>query len=280
GRDVGVSQSADRSAVDYTFGDAGAHWRMTKLKSVYRIAKETGREVDDVAMERYGELRAFDDAREEETEIERREMYGDGYVGKDKPSGELYEQRKLDARVHRDRAAEREKEERKDEEHWDTMGDKVESLTQGQGMRQEPVKEPLDSTALNRLKAKMMKAKLRKAPDAQDLEEEYNAAMAASAETAFDQASSRNEPVVLGAMDFRMLADPKNEVKPILNKRGLERGNVTANEDMSVADMVREERRTRGGPGEGMRLAEMISKDTKFDVSTPFHDDVLPSCIC
>ena len=50
--------------VEYIFGDAGSAWRMTKLRGVYSTAKETGKGVDDVAMEKYGDLRLFDDARE------------------------------------------------------------------------------------------------------------------------------------------------------------------------------------------------------------------------
>lgn len=269
--DGNLAASAEH-VVNYTFGDDGSEWRMVKLKSVYRVAEQTGRPVDEVAIERFGDLRSFDDAREEEIELERRSTYGAGYVGKEKPSGELYEQRKLEANKKRDIAAERKEHEEKENAEWSAREGRVQSLSQGQPMHQDPPKQPLDSTALNRLKAKLMRAKLRKAPEAEQLEIEYNAALESSQKTAFEQASSRtNDDVVLSAMDFRMLADPKNEVKPILNKRGIERGNVTANEDMSVADMVREERRTKGGPGEGMKLAEQIAKDTKFDVSNITH---------
>ncbi|KAI5307135.1 hypothetical protein KEM56_004044 [Ascosphaera pollenicola] len=272
--DAGTLSAPAEHIVSYTFGDNGSEWRMVQLKSVYRIAEQTGRPVDEVAVERFGDLRSFDDAREEETELERRQTYGVDYVGKDKPSGELYEQRLLDANKKRDIAAERKEQEEKEEAEQSAREARVQSLPQGQPMREDPPKQPLDSTALNRLKAKLMKAKLRKAPEAEQLELEYNAALESSQNAAFTQASSQtNDDVVLSAMDFRMLADPKNEVKPILNKRGMERGNVTANEDMSVADMIREERRTKGGPGEGMKLAEQIAKDTRFDNDLEYMDD-------
>jgi hypothetical protein len=121
-------------------------------------------------------------------------------------------------------------------------------------------------TALNRMKAQMMKAKLKGGSDAAELEEKYNAAAAAM--------SNRKESdvVVLGVMENRMLAGSRNEVKSIDTKRGRERGQVEANEDMSIEDMVREERKTRGQPGgEGQRLAERIGRDAKFEVClTPF----------
>ncbi|KAI5296084.1 hypothetical protein KEM52_005740 [Ascosphaera acerosa] len=282
--DVNAEEEADAASnlsakaehtVDYTFGDSGSQWRMVKLKSVYRVAEQTGRPLEDVALERYGSLRAFDDAREEETELDRRATYGAGYVGKDRPSGELYQQRKLDAGERRDIRSERQKQQEVTEAHWDALQDKTQAIAPGQAMQEDPPKQPLDSTSLNRLKARLMKAKLRNAPELAQLQAEYDASLESSQTAAFDQvsASRANEHVVLTARDFRLLADPKNEVKPITNKRGIERGTVTANEDMSIDDMVREERRTRGGPSEGMKLAEQITKDAKFENDLEYMGD-------
>ena len=236
--------------VDYVFGDSGAQWRMTKLKTVYRHAEETGRSVDDVAAERYGDLRAFDDAREEEFELERRQTYGKGYVGKEKPSGELFQERKIDAGIHKASVS---------------SADAYRPPPQGEIMEEAPATAqtlPLDQTALNRLKAQMMKAKLRGSASVATLESEYNNAMASFANR------KESNIVVLGTMETRMLAGGrKGELKTIDNKRGRERGLVEENEDMTIDDMVREERRTRGqAGGEGKRFAERIAKDGKFDV--------------
>ena len=126
----------------------------------------------------------------------------------------------------------------------------------------------IDPTTLNRMKAQLMKAKLKAAPDIAKLEAEYNEAMASF--------SANSEPgvVVLGMMDNRMLAGMRGEVTAIDNKRGRERGLVKDNEDMTIEDMVREERRTRGeAGGEGMRAAERIAKDAKFDDDLDYMDD-------
>ena len=69
-----VEEEPAQRQVNYTFGDAGSQWRMTKLKAVYKTVEETGRSVEDVALERYGDLRDFNDAREEEIEVDRRKM--------------------------------------------------------------------------------------------------------------------------------------------------------------------------------------------------------------
>ncbi|EEP80487.1 conserved hypothetical protein [Uncinocarpus reesii 1704] len=244
--------------VDYEFGDAGSQWRMTKLRAVYRQAEEEGRKVEEVAIDRYGDLRSFDDAREEEIELDRRERIGSDYVGKIKPSGELYQERKLEMGVRREKGAA-------------TREEDIQTAPNTERMETDPpaqLTKPLDTTALNRLKAQMMKAKLRGSSDAGDLEAQYNAAVAAAAD--------RKEPdvVVLGVMDNRMLAGQRAEAKPIENKRGRERGLVQDNEDMSIEDMVREERRTRGqAGGEGMRFAERIAKDAKFDNDLEYMDE-------
>ncbi|KAI1817460.1 hypothetical protein GGS20DRAFT_10082 [Poronia punctata] len=240
--------------VDYTFGDSGSLSRMTKLNGIYSIAEKTGRSVDDVALDRYGDLRDFDDAREEKIELDRRKVYGDGYVGKEKPSGELFQERKLAAGLHEKRKS----------------SPKPTELDQGTVIPDDAASHQptqIDQTTLNRMKAQMMKAKLRKSPDAAKLEAEYNQAAAAFA-------LKGPEAVVLGVMDSRMMAGTRAEAKAVDTKRGRERGLVEQNEDMTIEDMVREERRTRGqAGGEGLRLAERIAKDGKFDDDLEYMDE-------
>lgn len=244
-----VEDEPAQREVSYTFGDSGSQWRMTKLKGVYRIAEEEKRPVEDVALEKYGDIRDFDDAREEEIEVDRMKTYGQAYVGKQKPSGELYQERKLNAGIHRSS---------RQPEHQ-------EELPQGEIV---PNPQPttntvkLSQTELNKLKAQMMKAKMKGAANAADLEAQYNAALAGGV-------GGESDVVVLNAMDNRMLAGGRQgEVTELTNKRGRERGLVVENEDMSIEDMVRQERRTKGqAGGEGRLMAEKIAKDSKFDVS-------------
>jgi len=256
GDDDSAEEPVQRS-VPYTFGDAGSQWRMTKLKGVYRIAEDEGRPVEDVALEKYGNLRDFDDAREEETELDRRNMYGNDYVGKEKPSGELYEERRLKAGIHRPPR-------RPSSAELD--------LPQGQVIadpRPTTSTVRLSQTELNKLKAQMMKAKMKGAANAAELETQYNAAISGAAN------SLEPDVVVLNVMDNRMLAGGrKGEVKELTNKRGRERGLVVENDDMNIEDMVRQERRTRGqAGGEGMLLAEKIAKDAKFDNDLDYLDE-------
>ena len=244
--------------VDYRFGDTGAQWRMTKLNGVYRRAKESGRSVDDVAIEQYGDLRTFDDSREEQIELDRRETYGEGYVGKERPSGELFEERMLSRGMKKDYAV--------DIKGEDDIQD------QPRVIRTEApaaTTVPMNQSALNRLKAQMLKARVRGASNASNLEAEYNNAMARFAN------SKQPNVVVLGHMDNRMLAGSRTgEVIKVDNKRGRERGLVEENEDMSIEDMVKQERRTRHQVGgDSQRFAERIAKDAKFDNDLDYLDE-------
>ena len=216
-----VLEEPTEHEVNYVFGDAGSQWRMTKLKAVFRHAEESGKPVEAIAVDRFGGLRAFDDAREEQIELDRRETYGSGYVGKEKPSGDLFAERHLDAGIRRTSSA------AINDGH---MADTTETLNaNSQSLASKPA--VLDHTALNRLKARMMKAKLRGANDAAGLEAEYNAALDSS------KNSIEPEIVVLGAMNNRMLAGGRNnEVKNVSTRRGRERGLVEENEDMSIED--------------------------------------------
>lgn len=246
-----AANDEEADEVDYTFGDNGSQWRMMKLKGVYTTAEQTGRSVDEIGEERFGSLKEFDDAREEKTEMDRRKVYGQGYKGSEKPTGYLYRERMARTR-------------RPTKEEFEPQHDSPE-----QGVIMKEAAPPLDQSALNRMKAGAMKAKLRKAPDAEKLQAEYDAALAH-----FNGTATTEQAVVLDAMHNRMLAGERAEVKSIDNKRGRERGLVEANEDMSIEDMVREERRTRGqAGGEGLRMAERIAKDGKFDNDLDYMDE-------
>ncbi|KAK5108413.1 hypothetical protein LTR62_008369 [Meristemomyces frigidus] len=255
-----VEDEPAQHEVSYLFGDSGSSWRMTKLQAVYRQAKESGMAMEDVALKRYGDLRDFDDAREEEREMDRRKMYGKGYVGLVKPSGELFQERKMKAGLHRETRA-------------GTENALPDDLPQGEIMAEGEAPATtavLDQTALNKLKAQMMKAKLRNAPNAAALEKEYNVAAAASL-------ANHRQPgvVVLNKMENRTLASSRSgEVNAVTGKRGIERGLVTENEDMSIDDMVRQEKRSRGtNGGTGKAFADRIAKDGKFTDNLDYMDD-------
>lgn len=56
-----------------TPGGPGSNWRMMKLRRVYETANEEGKPVEEVALERYGSLEAFEEAEEERRILDERE---------------------------------------------------------------------------------------------------------------------------------------------------------------------------------------------------------------
>lgn len=234
-----------RVGIGYTFGDGGSGWRMTRLKRLYEAANEKGVTVEELALERYGSLKLFDDAREEEMELERRDMYGiNRKDAKDAPSGELYAERM-----------------RKQQQECERKRREPPPPLPPPLMQQVPQAKVLDQTGLNRMRAALMKAQLRGDPKAAKMEEEYNAALEASR-----QGVVADDTVVLSAMDTRQLAGLGTRVgREVVEGK---KGKLMENGDMTIDDMVREEKITRG-QGAGRQMAERISRDAKFNVCLP-----------
>lgn len=252
--------------VDYVFGDSGSSWRMTKLRGVYTTAESSGRAVEEVAAERYGSLREFDVAREEKEEMERRVIYGSGYKEKEIPTGHLY--------LAREQQQQQQRQQRQQQQQQDQSSPRLEPGPSSPVIiPEEPAHAAaMDQTRLNRLRAQMMRAKLRRAPNAPRLEQEYD--RAASSSLASSSSHAPPQAVVLGIMDNPQLAGPRGEAQPVNTRRGRERGLVQENTDMSLQDMVREERRTKRAPGgEGLRLAERIAKDGQYDNDLDYMDE-------
>lgn len=54
-------------------GSSGSAWRMTKLKRTYEAAEDEGKSIEEVAMDRYGSLEAFEEAKEEKRVLDERD---------------------------------------------------------------------------------------------------------------------------------------------------------------------------------------------------------------
>ncbi|TGZ82872.1 hypothetical protein EX30DRAFT_339137 [Ascodesmis nigricans] len=243
-------------AVTYTFGDEGSKWRMSKLRRVYEFAKEEGRTVDDVALERYGDLKLFDNAREEEMELERRETYGrDRVDAKDQPTGELYAERVRKMEV-------------TEKLHSERQGRILETLpSKSEGTAPATATGPVVSqSTLNRMRAALMKAQLRGDPKAPEMEKEYNAALTASRQPAAPQ----SDTVVLSAMDTRQIAGLSTRVgREVVETKN---GKLVENADMSISDMVRAERLSKN-QSSSKEFAERISRDAKFNDDLEYMDE-------
>ncbi|OLL22848.1 Pre-mRNA-splicing factor cwf19 [Neolecta irregularis DAH-3] len=121
----------------YEIGDGGSDWRMRKLHRIYETALDKDISVEQVAIDHYGSLRLFDEAREEREELGRRKTCG---ISKTRVTGCLYDKR------------------------LEKEGTKVPEV-------KEEI-EKIDQSTLNRLQANILKAKL-KGLDVSNLEREY-----------------------------------------------------------------------------------------------------------
>ncbi|EPS36709.1 hypothetical protein H072_9724 [Dactylellina haptotyla CBS 200.50] len=234
----------------FTFGDGGSQWRMRKLKNVYARAEEEKRSVDDVGAEVFGDLKSFDEIREERIELDRRETYGrDRRDYKEHPTGDLYSQRNTKPR------------------RSPSPPPKSPKIISTVNQPAPTVTKFIDQSALNKLRASLLKAQLRGDSKAAKLEAEYNLALAAFAN------QKEPEVVVLSAMDSRLLAGGgrSSEAKEVTS--GRRKGKMEANEDISLDDMLREEKRTKGHVNEGRMFAERIAKDAKFDNDLEYMDE-------
>ncbi|KAK7208581.1 CwfJ C-terminus 1-domain-containing protein-like protein [Myxozyma melibiosi] len=119
-------------------------------------------------------------------------------------------------------------------------------------------------TTLNKMKAAYMKAKLRKAANAADLEQEYNAAL-----ESFNHRTGRGSSNTGGN---------RVEVLSMMDTRGVLSAPSKPEDEMTIAEMVAEEKRSRGfAPGssssEGRKLADRIGHDKLFKDDLEYMDE-------
>lgn len=71
GKDIDDEASPEPQAI--TPGGLGSQWRMMRLRRVYETAEEEGVEPEKIAIERFGSLKAFEEAKEERRILDERE---------------------------------------------------------------------------------------------------------------------------------------------------------------------------------------------------------------
>ncbi|KAF8208746.1 CwfJ C-terminus 1-domain-containing protein-like protein [Mycena galopus ATCC 62051] len=197
-----------------TPGGPGSQWRMMRLKRVYETAEEEGLSVEQVAIDRFGSLAAFEEAKEERRILDerdgRRSDRGQSDRGRDRdrggPRDAEGEKRFMFSDVAGSGASSRSSSFRRPGGHGDRESGpstpspqnplpnkRVDSLRLpsqlGSPLAQSHTPIPsvmtppighsktraLSPSSLNRLQAKVLRAKLMGAPDADALEREYEA---------------------------------------------------------------------------------------------------------
>jgi hypothetical protein len=244
--DLGKHMDADEAPhtpKPITPGGPGSQWRMMRLRRVYENAEEEGVEVEKIAIERFGSLKAFEEAKEERRILDEREgnrsdrgratnhqsqnksndvdgekrfMFTDiggssgssrsssfrrpGGIGGSAPSTpspapdvRVPQHRRLDSlRV-----------------QSGTRSPLVQSHTPIPSIMTPPPpgvgprSRALSPSSLNKLQAKVLRAKLTGAPDADKLEREYEAEVKAASGGESIQSGVRTQTEVLPTLDGR-----------------------------------------------------------------------------
>ena len=220
----------------WTIGDAGSSWRMMKLKNLYAAAKDSMRPVEEVAIERMGSLQAFDEAREEEMELERRnrDRRGDGIM-KVKVTGELYAQRLAKERKHA----------RRDEA---TASNEIPLAPQSIPVA--TTEPPVTQSDLNKLQAAVLRAEMMSSPDLEKLRQEYSELV-----DKFNTQPSQAEIIQLPSSHSQLVAH-------------LSREHSLSSNEMTIEDMVKEERAAKRSSN-----VERIIRDKQYRNDLDYLDE-------
>lgn len=207
GQSVDDIPEAPRKAI--VAGGPGSQWRMMKLRRVYETAEEEGKPVEEVAIDRFGSLEAFEEAKEERRILDEREGKrairggddrGRDRKGKGRPSSEGEKRLMFTDLSTPSSMTSRSSSFRRPD--LDRSGPPTPGLYDG-ARRPEPsrlgkstgsaftqtrtpvpsvmtptlsttgAKRALSPSSLNKMQAKVLRAKLMNAPNAEELEKEY-----------------------------------------------------------------------------------------------------------
>lgn len=81
----GLDEYSEEPKKDTKYGAPGYQWRMMKLRKTYELAEKEGRSVEEVALERYGDMGGFEEAKRERTWLDGRQKGPAGSAAAKRP---------------------------------------------------------------------------------------------------------------------------------------------------------------------------------------------------
>ncbi|CAM0136619.1 Pre-mRNA-splicing factor cwf19 [Umbelopsis sp. WA50703] len=324
---LSIDQYPEQPKSTYKIGDAGSKWRMTKLKRTMEQAEDEGRSLQEVALEKYGSMEKFEEAMHERRELDRRQsgrgrgddqrdrrgrhdnrpqmMFSDSASssrGSFKRPQEKSNQSSDVDEFGRERRAKRSLSPSPDEKEVKAKLAKAISSTTAP-VPARPViisqhsnpnlfseKPPLTTDELNKLNAKVMKAKLMGAHNVAELEKEYE-----EEKKRADEHGTKRDPSVSivptidsqGKLhEFAISSSSKVPVSDGPRKRKEkfegthdsqtgERLKYGSNDDkLSLDDLVRQEKAgSRSATDMDMDLANRIAGDVTFEDDLEYMDE-------
>ncbi|GLB38508.1 putative protein similar to CwfJ C-terminus 2 [Lyophyllum shimeji] len=314
-----------------TPGGPGSQWRMMRLRRVYETAEEEGVDVEKVAIERFGSLEAFEEAKEERRILDEREgkrtERGRGterWQARDFESGE---KRLMFTDIGGSGGSSRSSSFRRpggytpstpstpspaigpptnrrvDSLRWssETRSPLAQSHTPIPSVMTPPPaatttmqKRALSPSSLNKLQAKVLRAKLMGAPDAEKLEQEYEAEARRANGMDDGETGVRTRTEVLPTLDasgrlYDVGHGEQDERKPPGNRRKKPEKFETHDPDTgeivrynpdddttTLGDLIRQERFSAGMADQknlDFEFARAIAGDAKFEADLEYMDD-------
>jgi len=323
-----IDQYPEQAKPTYKFGDAGSKWRMTKLKRAMEQAEDEGRPLEEVALEKYGSMEKFEEAMSERRALDSRHSRRDEGRSRDRggsrydnqprmmfsdasaPARETF--KKPHERQSRDSAdvdefgrSRRPKRSfspsQADEEQRTKLAKAVSStaaaiparpviITQHSMPNVFSEKPPLTTDELNRLNAKVVKARLMGADNVEELEQEYEKEKKRSDE----HGSSKNPTITVvptvdsqGRLHEFAISGTSASASSVPQRKHKEKFEGThdsktgerlkygSNDDkLTLDDMLRQEKAgTRSATDMDMDLANRIAGDVTFEDDLEYMDE-------
>ena len=255
-----------------SFGGPGFKWRMMKLDRTYELAEERDLTVEQVALERYGSMELFDEARSERRFLEDRGDLSRRHdtsreptvrTGFRRPGGSAFSLRDMSATW---------------QDASDSPKTRPASKSRIPSVLSAPASAPaVDSAGLNRLEARVLSAELSNKPEAATLREELEKT----------RAQAKNSPTMtvetvpvldgfgrlydVGSND----AESSSEVN--VKQRSRKRAKLESDaEEVTLEDLAREERFGAGREDQKNAdaiFAQGIATDHSFIDDTDYMDD-------
>ncbi|WFC99379.1 Pre-mRNA-splicing factor cwf19 [Malassezia yamatoensis] len=266
-----VSSSSSPSS----YGAPGFKWRMMKLQRTYEIAEQSGQTVEQVALDRYGTMDAFDDARRE-----RQHLHDTGQLPAEKSATfDASNAPKSSSQFRRPTTHADSRSETPSRSTAASVSQKIpkvlpRSVAQPTGSQKT---QPLSLTELNRLEAKALRAEMMQKPDAPSLRAELEQAKQRHAGSISTSPKVETLPVIDGYGHMYDLGTSSSatmeDAKPRSKRR--REGNDDA-EDASLSELVHEEKIGAGQPtatSMDAAFAQQIATDHGYENDLDYVDD-------
>ncbi|KAI9098696.1 CwfJ C-terminus 1-domain-containing protein-like protein [Phlyctochytrium arcticum] len=277
---------------DYEFGDNGSRWRMMKLRRVFEVADEEGRPIHEVAQERFGvkSSQAFDRACEEKDFLDQRR---DSRTSRNSRPGNDNNRYTPTVR----RTAHFKSPESRDSETWQKppippripespsmsrTSDIAKSLAIGMG--EGSAKSSVTQDDLNKLNARLLKAKLLGLPTVSQLEKDY-ALMEAQFQTTggadnvvLTKIDSQGRLQDIGTASDSPRHDGPKRRKPTQpeadthDKEGNRICYAAKGDDLSIQELILQEKMGTSNDFDAS-MAHQISSDNTFKSDLDYIDD-------